>query len=130
VPIWWGVEIKNSGVGEAEIWVNRTHTYRGSRTYFKRLQQRYIPHFPPQPMPSEVSAEEESAEGSGVGPGEDGGLSSEAGNAGATVPITCINLLRCAMGKGEILLSEQFQEALRHIRKADKNRQIKVRLLS
>eukprot|EP00951_Prasinocladus_malaysianus_P003133 scaffold22234_cov27-Prasinocladus_malaysianus.AAC.2 len=42
VPIWWGVEIKNSGVGEAEIWVNTTHTYRGSSKYFKRLQQRYV----------------------------------------------------------------------------------------
>lgn len=109
VPIWWGVEIKNSGVGEAEIWVNTTHTYRGSRTYFKRLQERYIPHFPqgrqtdPEEAPSATGAK-----------------------AAAGLPVTCINLLRCAMGKSEVLLSEHFHEAVRHVRKADPSRQIQV----
>lgn len=91
VPIWWGVEIKNSGVGEAEIWVNTAHTYRGSGKYFKRLQHRYVPH-----------------PGAGEKPVPP-----------AEVPVTCVNLLRCAMGKSELLLSEHFHEMARHVRRLE-----------
>lgn len=34
----------------------------------------------------------------------------------ATFPITCVNLLRCAPGKPEFLLSEHFHEAIRGVR--------------
>eukprot|EP00884_Botryococcus_braunii_P003715 jgi/Botrbrau1/13344/Bobra.0158s0001.2 len=33
VPIWWGVEIKSGGVGEAAIVVNSDKPYRGTRRY-------------------------------------------------------------------------------------------------
>jgi len=101
VPIWWGVEIKNSGVGEAEIWVNTSHTYRGSGKYFKRLQRRYVPHFEGK---EDLTAEERAA----------------------AVPVTCVNLLRCAMGKSELLLSEHFHEAVRRIRRLEPDRQLMV----
>lgn len=110
VPIWWGVEIKNSGVGEAEIWINASHTYRGSGTYFKRLQHRYVPR---------VTIARE------VSPGRDK-AGPASGASAAAVPVTCINLLRCAMGKSEMLLSEHFHEAVRRIRKSDQERQLMV----
>eukprot|EP00193_Tetraselmis_chui_P004842 CAMPEP_0177754886 /NCGR_PEP_ID=MMETSP0491_2-20121128/2255_1 /TAXON_ID=63592 /ORGANISM="Tetraselmis chuii, Strain PLY429" /LENGTH=156 /DNA_ID=CAMNT_0019270313 /DNA_START=422 /DNA_END=888 /DNA_ORIENTATION=- len=87
-----GVEIKNSGVGEAEIWVNTSHTYRGSHKYFKRLQSRYVPRV---------------------------GQPGEAPPPASAVPVTCVNLLRCAMGKSELLLSEHFHEAVRRVRRLD-----------
>ena len=36
------------------------------------------------------------------------------------VPVTCVNLLRCAPGKPELLLSEHFHEAVRGVRKGSK----------
>lgn len=43
VPLWWGVKIKNSGMGEAEIKINPTCTFKGSRKYVRRLQKRFMP---------------------------------------------------------------------------------------
>lgn len=31
VPLWWGVNIKNSGIGEAEIKIKQQQTFKGSR---------------------------------------------------------------------------------------------------
>ncbi len=31
VPLWWGVKIKNNGMGEAEIKIQQSNTFRGSR---------------------------------------------------------------------------------------------------
>ncbi|KAK9855470.1 hypothetical protein WJX84_007789, partial [Apatococcus fuscideae] len=39
VPIWWGVELKSGGVGEATIVVSSRHPYWGTRRYFRRLQK-------------------------------------------------------------------------------------------
>ncbi|GAX77587.1 hypothetical protein CEUSTIGMA_g5031.t1 [Chlamydomonas eustigma] len=43
VPLWWGVKIKNQGMGEAEIKIQQTGTFKGSRRYVRRLQKRYSP---------------------------------------------------------------------------------------
>ena len=42
------------------------------------------------------------------------------GDAGSSegFPVTCVNLLRCAPGKPELLLSEHFHEAVRGVRKS------------
>ncbi len=37
VPLWWSVKIKNQGMGEAEIKIQKTNTFRGSR----RCDQRF-----------------------------------------------------------------------------------------
>lgn len=31
VPLWWSVTIRNGGMGEAEIKIHNTNTFRGSR---------------------------------------------------------------------------------------------------
>ena len=33
VPLWWAVKIRNNGMGEAEIKISQTCTFRGSRRY-------------------------------------------------------------------------------------------------
>jgi hypothetical protein len=43
VPMWWTVNIRNGGMGEAEIKIRSTNTFRGSRRYVRRLQRRYMP---------------------------------------------------------------------------------------
>eukprot|EP00878_Enallax_costatus_P030322 GHUV01033006.1.p1 GENE.GHUV01033006.1~~GHUV01033006.1.p1 ORF type:complete len:414 (+),score=91.02 GHUV01033006.1:1544-2785(+) len=43
VPLWWTVNIRNGGMGEAEIKIRSTNTFRGSRRYVRRLQKRYMP---------------------------------------------------------------------------------------
>ncbi len=30
-PLWWGVSLKNNGIGEAEIKIRPTNTFRGSK---------------------------------------------------------------------------------------------------
>lgn len=41
VPLWWTVTIRNGGMGEAEIKIRTTNTFRGSRRYVRRLQVRW-----------------------------------------------------------------------------------------
>lgn len=41
--MWWTVNIKNGGMGEAEIKIRSTNTFRGSKRYVRRLQKRYMP---------------------------------------------------------------------------------------
>lgn len=41
--MWWTVNIRNGGMGEAEIKIRGTNTFRGSRRYVRRLQRRYMP---------------------------------------------------------------------------------------
>jgi hypothetical protein len=41
--MWWTVNIRNGGMGEAEIKIRSTNTFRGSRRYVRRLQRRYMP---------------------------------------------------------------------------------------
>eukprot|EP00775_Hariotina_reticulata_P004194 gene4194-4442_t len=43
VPLWWTVNLRNGGMGEAEIRIRGTNTFRGSRRYVRRLQKRYMP---------------------------------------------------------------------------------------
>ncbi|KAK3264551.1 hypothetical protein CYMTET_26722, partial [Cymbomonas tetramitiformis] len=100
VPIWWGAEIKNT-VGEAEIYI-KTDPYKGCSKYYARLYERYYV--------------------------DVGGAKVEAYKADKAVreggeqvpapkfPITMVNLLRCALGKPELLLSEKFQQSLRLVR--------------
>eukprot|EP00198_Chlamydomonas_reinhardtii_P010960 XP_001700297.1 predicted protein [Chlamydomonas reinhardtii] len=42
-PLWWGVSIKNNGIGEAEIKIRSHNTFKGSKRYVRRLQRRYTP---------------------------------------------------------------------------------------
>ena len=41
VPIWWGVDIKNT-VGEAAIWVKKDDSYEHTARYFRRLRSQYV----------------------------------------------------------------------------------------
>ncbi len=45
VPIWWGVDIKNT-VGEAAIWVKQDDSYHHTARYFRRLRRQYVPEKP------------------------------------------------------------------------------------
>ena len=33
VPLWWSVNLKNQGIGEAEIKIRQQNTFKGSRRY-------------------------------------------------------------------------------------------------
>ena len=92
VPIWWGQEIKHT-VGEAEIYI-RDDPYRGTPAYFARLQKQYCDTL------SSPTKEEDSENDTNRG-----------------FAITCINLLRCAIGKSELLLQEHFHEGVRYARR-------------
>lgn len=72
--------------GEAEIQVSKDNPYRGTSTYFSRLLNAY------RARPGLSSMDRQS------------------------FPVTCVNLLRCAPGKPELLLSEHFHEAIRGVR--------------
>ena len=74
-------------IGEAEIVVAKENPYQGTGAYFSRLARAYRPR---------DSAPET----------DRGGF-----------PVTCVNLLRCAPGKPELLLSEHFHEAVRGARR-------------
>ena len=65
MPLWWTVNIRNGGMGEAEIRIRSTNTFRGSRRYVRRLQKRYVPnaHLDPD-EPDQAGA---------AAPGSDGG---------------------------------------------------------
>jgi len=43
VPIRWGVYLKNSGLGEAEIVIRKHKTFAGCKRYIRRLQKRFTP---------------------------------------------------------------------------------------
>ena len=86
VPISWAQEIKQA-YGEAEIQVAKENPYRGTGTYFARVMNAY--------RTRAVAA---------------------ANGERQSFPITCVNLLRCAPGKPEMLLSEHFHEAVRGVR--------------
>ncbi|KAL3148494.1 hypothetical protein ABBQ38_013936 [Trebouxia sp. C0009 RCD-2024] len=114
VPIWWGVELKSGGVGEATIVIPSATPYRGTRRYFRRLQKRYTPDSrikadlaqeqAQQPEDSQQQSSEESPRSST--------------DASLQLPITCINLLRCNMQRqDELMLSEAFHEGTRQVRK-------------
>ena len=72
--------------GEAEIQVSKDNPYRGTSTYFNRVMNAY------RTRSSTTAGERQS------------------------FPITCVNLLRCAPGKPEMLLSEHFHEAISGVR--------------
>ena len=99
VPIWWGQEIKHT-VGEAEIYIS-DEPYRGTPAYFARLQKQY--HDTLAPIAEQAA------------PGTDQSDTGSDGNHGFS--ITCINLLRCAIGKSELLLQEHFHEGVRYARR-------------
>ncbi len=58
MPLWWSVTIRNGGMGEAEIKIHNTNTFRGSRRYVRRLQRRYAPSSALEPPPDEYAVAE------------------------------------------------------------------------
>lgn len=113
VPIWWGVELKSGGVGEATIVIPSPTPYRGTRRYFRRLQKRYTPD------PVVKAALEQTREQSAEQHEQQNGDSlPESSDASLQLPVTCINLLRCNMQRqDELMLSEAFHEGARHTRR-------------
>lgn len=85
VPIWWGVELRQGGVGEADVVIPQHRPYRGVTRYFRRLQKRY--------MPDEACEAAIRAAGGGAGEMQ-GDLQGD-----RHVPVYCVNLLRCSMTK-------------------------------
>eukprot|EP00898_Chlorokybus_atmophyticus_P001755 jgi/Chlat1/2580/Chrsp178S02444 len=87
VPIWWGAEIKST-VGEAEIYIG-DEPFEGCADYYKRLILRYSGESRRKPVET---------------------------STGSSRSITCINLLRCAQGRSEMILSENFAESVQQVR--------------
>lgn len=108
VPIWWGVDIKNT-VGEAEIWVKPDDAYNETARYFRRLTRQYG--VPPSTPPN------------GRGEAEEGGSGEISGRPFESI---CINLLRCAPGKSELKLSEGFQKGIRAARHKVKHTDLRI----
>ena len=108
VPVWWGVEIQGGGVGKAEIQI-KTHkesTYHGTARYFRRLVREY---FGVLPRLGAAAGERWAGPGGGEG------------------PIVMVNLLRCAIErKGELMLSEHFQNGVRAARASVPGAQLRV----
>ena len=105
VPVWWRVELKGGGVGEATIAVAPGAPYRGTRRYFRRLQRRYCW--------NEGGGGEGGARGDGAPPRPPPPPT----DPSTAVPVFCVNLLRCAMTRrDELLLSEHFAEGVRRAR--------------
>ena len=100
VPIWWGVDIKNT-VGEAEIWVKHGDSYEHTARYFRRLRRQYTG-----ARTQEGGAQEEPKENN--------------------FSVTCVNLLRCAPGRSELKLSEGFQKGVRSANKMISNMDLRV----
>lgn len=73
VPLHWGVNIRNGGMGDAEIHIRKHGTFKGSRRYVRRLQNRYVPNPDREPDPVPLK------------PGEDASLA---------VPVVFMSLLR------------------------------------
>ncbi len=97
VPIWWGVELRQGGVGEADVVIPQHRPYKGVARYFRRLQKRYMP---------DAARERamRAARGQGGGEEEKGVLWEEGSRAvdeedDRHVPVLCVNLLRCNMTK-------------------------------
>ena len=102
VPVWWSVALKGGGVGEAAIEVAPRAPYRGTRRYFRRLQRRYC------------WREGGGGQGGSGSSDNDPPATTTTTDPSTTVPIHCINLLRCAMSRrDELLLSEHFAEGVR-----------------
>jgi len=97
VPIWWGVDIKNT-VGEAEIWVKQDDSYEHTARYFRRLRRQYT-----EKMNAPTAAAEDNK-----------------------FSVTCVNLLRCAPGRSELKLSEGFQKGVRSANKMIPNMDLRV----
>ena len=83
-------------VGEAEIYIGKD-PYRGTPAYFSRIQQQYQSISKCEGIPNYVN---------------DTDAQNKRGFS-----MTCINLLRCAPGKAELLLQEHFHEGVRHARR-------------
>ncbi|KAK9818315.1 hypothetical protein WJX72_010447 [[Myrmecia] bisecta] len=127
VPIWWGVELKSGGVGEATIVVSSEHPYKGTKRYFRRLQRRYVPNPDVQASIRSVEGRRSSSGGASSSGGESDGEAAADVDRSLRVPVTCINLLRCNMQrKDELLLSEHFSEGVRTVRRAFPNIPIRV----
>uniref|UniRef100_A0A383VGT2 WW domain-containing protein n=1 Tax=Tetradesmus obliquus TaxID=3088 RepID=A0A383VGT2_TETOB len=100
VPMWWTVNIRNGGMGEAEIKIRSTNTFRGSRRYVRRLQRRYMPN-----PHLEPDAEQEAAAAAAA--------AAPAGSTDASlqVPVVFFSLLRKGTpdrDRSEAKLAEAF----------------------
>ncbi|KXZ46422.1 hypothetical protein GPECTOR_43g858 [Gonium pectorale] len=98
-PLWWGVSIKNNGIGEAEIKIRQHNTFKGTKRYVRRLQHRYIPN--PQLDPDPPTA------------GPDGDPSRQ-------VPVTFVSLLRKGLpdrDRSEAKLALAFDYVVAQLRK-------------
>mmetsp|Transcript_29308 Transcript_29308/g.75960 ORF Transcript_29308/g.75960 Transcript_29308/m.75960 type:complete len:625 (+) Transcript_29308:102-1976(+) len=84
VPLWWGVQMRGSGLGEAEIKIKETNTFKGTRRYVRRLQKRFTPN--PRLDPLSPAA---SPEGPSVPPTPQADP-----EASASLPVLFVSLLR------------------------------------
>eukprot|EP00798_Chlamydomonas_sp_ICE-L_P004470 gene4470-14628_t len=98
VPLWWGVSIKNNGIGEAEIKIKQNQTFQGSRRYVRRLQKRYCPkpHLDPADDGPSIG---DLIDTSDFPPAElqeetQGGAAGGAADASLSVPVVFVSLLR------------------------------------
>eukprot|EP00891_Asterochloris_glomerata_P005930 jgi/Astpho2/5930/Aster-02418 len=126
VPIWWGVELKSGGVGEANIVIPSATPYQGTRRYFRRLQKRYTPD-PELEAALRAAGTHSQPQGSSEDGSDDEGADGVVGDPSTRTPVNCINLLRCSMQRqDELMLSEHFSEGVRAVRKSCPRAPIKV----
>ncbi|GFR51195.1 hypothetical protein Agub_g13542 [Astrephomene gubernaculifera] len=98
-PLWWGVSIKNNGIGEAEIKIHPHNTFKGSKRYVRRLQKRYTPHSELDPDPPPVGPD---------------------GDPSRLVPVTFVSLLRKGLpdrDRSEAKLASAFDFVVAQLRK-------------
>ncbi|EFJ45105.1 hypothetical protein VOLCADRAFT_94600 [Volvox carteri f. nagariensis] len=98
-PLWWGVSIKNNGIGEAEIKIRPHNTFKGSKRYVRRLQERYTPNPQLDPDPPVAGAD---------------------GEPSRHVPVTFVSLLRKGLpdrDRSEAKLASAFDFVVAQLRK-------------
>ncbi|GLC42427.1 hypothetical protein PLESTB_001097500 [Pleodorina starrii] len=98
-PLWWGVSIKNNGIGEAEIKIRPHNTFKGSKRYVRRLQERYTPNPQLDPDPPSASGD---------------------GEPSRHVPVTFVSLLRKGLpdrDRSEAKLASAFDFVAAQLRK-------------
>ncbi|GIL81031.1 hypothetical protein Vretimale_9264 [Volvox reticuliferus] len=98
-PLWWGVSIKNNGIGEAEIKIRPHNTFKGSKRYVRRLQERYTPNPQLDPDPPVAGVD---------------------GEPSRHVPVTFVSLLRKGLpdrDRSEAKLASAFDFVVAQLRK-------------
>jgi hypothetical protein len=119
VPLWWTVALRNGGMGEAEIRIRHTNTFRGSRRYLRRLQRRYCPRRAAPGGAAEQLAAAGGGGGGGDGGGDDGGGDDDR-DPSLSVPIAIFSLLRKGTpdrDRSEARLAEAFDHLASQLRR-------------